>query len=150
MSDRWLYLSQTVSTATVTPQHPDLRVGLHCFHTYISGYQRLLELSFWVAPKLCRDRLKVDIAAHIKGHGKFNESRDGGGGGPMAKNGEKWRKMAKNGDGEFGFFICQIRHFSPIFDFGISHLTHFQTANHLETLQSHYWHQYRTNATHIE
>ena len=38
-------------------------------------------------------------------------------GGPMAKNGEKWRKMAKNGDGEFGFFICQIRHFSPIFDF---------------------------------
>ena len=52
----------------------------------------------------------------------------------MAKNGEKWRKMAKNGDGEFGFFICQIRHFSPIFDFGISHLTHFQTANHLETL----------------
>ena len=71
-------------------------------------------------------------------------------GGPMAKNGEKWRKMAKNGDGEFGFFICQIRHFSPIFDFGIPHLTHFQTANHLETLQSHYWHQYRTNATHIE
>ena len=43
--------------------------------------------------------------------------------------------MAKNGDGEFGFFICQIRHFSPIFDFGISHLTDFQTANHLETLQ---------------
>ena len=40
-------------------------------------------------------------------------------------NGEKWRKMAKNGDGEFGFFICQIRHFSPIFDFGISHLTDF-------------------------
>ena len=71
-------------------------------------------------------------------------------GGPMAKNGEKWRKMAKNGDGEFGFFICQIRHFSPIFDFGISHLTHFQTANHLETLQSHYWHQYLTNATHVE
>ena len=32
----------------------------------------------------------------------------------MAKNGEKWRKMAKNGDGEFGFFICQLRHFSPI------------------------------------
>ena len=59
----------------------------------------------------------------------------------MAKNGEKWRKMAKNGDGEFGFFICQIRHFSPIFDFGISHLTDFQTANHFETLQSHYWHQ---------
>ena len=29
--------------------------------------------------------------------------------------------MAKNGDGEFGFFIWQIRHFSPIFDFGISH-----------------------------
>ena len=73
-----------------------------------------------------------------------------GGGGPMAKNGEKWRKMAKNGDGEFGFFICQIRHFSPIFDFGILHLTDFQTANHLETLQSHYWHRYRTNATHIE
>ena len=73
-----------------------------------------------------------------------------GGGGPMAKNGEKWRKMAKNGDGEFGFFICQIRHFSPIFDFGISHLTDFHTANHLETLQSHYWHRYRTNATHIE
>ena len=72
------------------------------------------------------------------------------GGGPMAKNGEKWRKMAKNGDGEFGFFICQIRHFSPIFDFGISHLTDFQTANHFETLQSHYWHRYRTNATHIE
>ena len=47
------------------------------------------------------------------------------GGGAMAKNGEKWRKMAKNGDGEFGFFICQIRHFSPIFDFGISHLTDF-------------------------
>ena len=65
-------------------------------------------------------------------------------------NGEKWRKMAKNGDGEFGFFICQIRHFSPIFDFGISHLTDFHTANHLETLQSHYWHRYRTNATHIE
>ena len=65
-------------------------------------------------------------------------------------NGEKWRKMAKNGDGEFGFFICQIRHISPIFDFGISHLTDFQTANHLETLQSHYWHRYRTNATHIE
>ena len=40
-------------------------------------------------------------------------------------NGEKWRKMAKNGDGEFGFFICQIRHFSPIFDFGISDLTDF-------------------------
>ena len=49
----------------------------------------------------------------------------GGGGGAMAKNGEKWRKMAKNGDGEFAFFICQIRHFSPIFDFGISHLTEF-------------------------
>ena len=31
---------------------------------------------------------------------------------PMAKNGEKWRKMAKNGDGEFAFFICQIRHFA--------------------------------------
>ena len=30
----------------------------------------------------------------------------------MAKNGEKWRKMAKNGDGEFAFFICQIRHFA--------------------------------------
>ena len=30
---------------------------------------------------------------------------DGGGGGG---NGEK---MAKNGDGEFGFFTCQIRHF---------------------------------------
>ena len=40
-------------------------------------------------------------------------------------NGEKWRIMAKNGDGEFGFFICQIRHFSPIFDFGISDLTDF-------------------------
>jgi hypothetical protein len=40
----------------------------------------------------------------------------------MAKNGEKWRKMAKNGDGEFAFFICQIRHFSPICNFGISHL----------------------------
>ena len=39
----------------------------------------------------------------------------GGGGGPMAK----------NGDGEFGFFICQIRHFPPIFDFGISDLTDF-------------------------
>ena len=48
----------------------------------------------------------------------------------MAKNGDgefaflggggQWRKMAKNGDGEFGFFICQIRHFSPIFDYGIS------------------------------
>ena len=47
------------------------------------------------------------------------------GGGPMAKNGEKWRKMANNGDGEFGFFICQIRHFSPIFDIGISYLTDF-------------------------
>ena len=69
----------------------------------------------------------------------------GGGGG-----GGQWRKMAKNGDGEFAFFICQIRHFSPIFDFGISHLTDFWTANHLETLQSHYWHQYRTNATHTE
>ena len=45
-----------------------------------------------------------------------------GGGGA---NGEKWRKMAKNGDGEFGFFICQIRHFSPIFYFGISDLTDF-------------------------
>ena len=43
----------------------------------------------------------------------------------MAKNGEKWQKMAKNGDGELGFFICQIRHFSPIFDFGIAHLTDF-------------------------
>ena len=31
---------------------------------------------------------------------------------PMAKNGEKWRKMAKKGDGEFAFFICQIRHFA--------------------------------------
>ena len=30
----------------------------------------------------------------------------------MAKNGEKWRKMAKNGDGEFAFSICQIRHFA--------------------------------------
>ena len=30
----------------------------------------------------------------------------------MAKNGEKWRKKAKNGDGEFAFFICQIRHFA--------------------------------------
>ena len=39
----------------------------------------------------------------------------------MAKNGEKWRKMAKDGDGEFSFFICQIRHFSPIFNFGIAH-----------------------------
>ena len=48
----------------------------------------------------------------------------GGGGG----NGEKWRIMAKNGengDGEFGFFICQIRHCSPIFEFGISYLTDF-------------------------
>ena len=34
--------------------------------------------------------------------------------------GGQWRKMAKNGDGEFGFFICQIRRFSPIFYFGIS------------------------------
>ena len=40
-------------------------------------------------------------------------SRGGGGG------------MAKNSEGEFAFFICQIRHFSPIFDFGISHLTDF-------------------------
>ena len=40
-------------------------------------------------------------------------------------NGEKWRIMANNGDGEFGFFICQIRHFSPIFDIGISYLTDF-------------------------
>ena len=24
----------------------------------------------------------------------------------------QWRKMAKNGDGEFAFFICQIRHFA--------------------------------------
>ena len=46
---------------------------------------------------------------------------NGGGG----ANGEKWRIMAKNGDGEFGFFICQIRHFSPIIDFGISDLTDF-------------------------
>ena len=29
-------------------------------------------------------------------------------------------------------------------------LTDLQTANHLETLQGHYWHEYRTNATHIE
>ena len=49
------------------------------------------------------------------------DSTELGGGG----NGEKWRKMAKNGDGEFGIFICQIRHFSPIFDFGISDLTDF-------------------------
>ena len=49
----------------------------------------------------------------------------GGGGGGRGANGEKWRKMAKNGDGEFTFFICQIRHFSPSFDFGISHLTDF-------------------------
>ena len=55
----------------------------------------------------------------------YNSRIGGGGGGPMAKNGEKWRKMAKNGDGEFAFFICQIRHFSPIFDFGISLLTDF-------------------------
>ena len=51
--------------------------------------------------------------------------RGGGQWRKMAKNGEKWQKMAKNGDGEFGFFICQIRHFSPIFDFGISDLTDF-------------------------
>ena len=37
-------------------------------------------------------------------------------------NGEKWQEMATNGEDEFAFFICQIRHFSPIFDFGISHL----------------------------
>ena len=24
----------------------------------------------------------------------------------------QWRKMAKNGDGEFAFSICQIRHFA--------------------------------------
>ena len=41
----------------------------------------------------------------------------GGGGGGGA--------MAKNGDGEFGFFICQIRHFSPTFHFGISDLIDF-------------------------
>ena len=41
----------------------------------------------------------------------------------MEKNGEKWQKMAKNGDGEFDFFICQIRHFSPIFDFVILQFT---------------------------
>ena len=41
------------------------------------------------------------------------------GGGAMAKNGEIWRKKAKNGDGEIAFFICHIRQFSPIFDFGI-------------------------------
>ena len=41
--------------------------------------------------------------------------------------------MAKNGEGEFAFFICQIRHFSPIFDFGISHLTDFRTANRIVT-----------------
>ena len=40
-------------------------------------------------------------------------------------NGEKWRKMAKNGDGEFAFFICQIRHFAiapPPPPFRISYL----------------------------
>ena len=50
-----------------------------------------------------------------------------GGGGQwrkMANNGAR-RIMANNGDGEFGFFICQIRHFSPMFDIGISYLTDF-------------------------
>ena len=51
-------------------------------------------------------------------------------------NGEKWKKMAKNGDGEFVFFICQIRIFSPIFDFGISHLTDVKTANCLDSVGS--------------
>ena len=43
----------------------------------------------------------------------------------MAKNGKKLAKKAKNCDGEFAFFICQIRHFWPIFDFGIPHLIDF-------------------------
>ena len=60
----------------------------------------------------------------------------------MAKNGEKRRKKAKNGDGKFAFFICQIRHFSPIFDFGISYVTDFKMANRHKTLNGHYWHQY--------
>ena len=73
------------------------------------------------------DMRSITIRSIIK---QFRKTGDkvkwgGGGGGPMAKNGEKWRKMAKNGDGEFAFFICQIRHFSPIFDFGISLLTDF-------------------------
>ena len=73
-----------------------------------------------------------------------------GGGGQwrkMAKNGEKWRKMAMANS---AFSFVKFANFSPIFDFRISHLTDFHTANHLETLQSHYWHRYRTDATHIE
>ena len=48
--------------------------------------------------------------------------------------GGQWRKM---GNGEFAFFVCQTRHFSPIFDFGISHLTDFYTANRHKTLNGH-------------
>ena len=33
--------------------------------------------------------------------------------------------IVKKGEGEFAFFMCQIRHFSPIFDFGISNLTDY-------------------------
>ena len=35
--------------------------------------------------------------------------------------------MVKKGEGEFAFFIGQIRQFSPIFDFGISNLTEFKS-----------------------
>ena len=45
-----------------------------------------------------------------------------GGGGPMAKNGEKWRKMAMANS---AFSFVKFANFSPIFDFGISHLTDF-------------------------
>ena len=38
---------------------------------------------------------------------------------------EGWGAMVKKGEGEFAFFIGQIRKFSLIFDFGISILTDF-------------------------
>ena len=76
--------------------------------------------------QLSKSVTKINIKKHCYLAQKIWDHSGGGGGGQwrkMANNGEKWRK--KNGDGEFGFFICQIRHFSPIFDFGISDLTDF-------------------------
>ena len=78
--------------------------------------QKLESVSYVINKK---DPSKVTRFLLLNQLGLLILSKLGGGGGGQ------WRKMAKNGDGEFGFFICQIRHFSPIFDFGISDLTDF-------------------------
>ena len=56
-----------------------------------------------------RGRVSYFDQSEAKKHRFLASDWSGGGGG--GGGGGQWRKMAKNGDGEFDFFICQIRHF---------------------------------------